>query len=62
MIHKKYQIYRARNYLDMRVNQSASTITLSVYVNELLCPVPLIVCHYVILLSVVCVVWCQQYE
>ena len=59
VIHKKYQIYRARNYLDVRASQSASTITLSVYVNELLYPVPLIVCHCVILLSVVCVVWCQ---
>ena len=59
VIHKKYQIYRARNYLDVRASLSASTITLSVYVNELLYPVPLIVCHCVILLSVVCVVWCQ---
>ena len=48
VIHKKYQIYRARNYLDVRASQSASTITLSVYVNELLCPVPLFcltLCH-----------------
>ena len=41
VIHKKYQIYRARNYLDVRASQSASTITLSVYVNELLYPTPL---------------------
>ena len=48
VIHKKYQIYRARNYLDVRASLSASTITLNLYVNELLCPVPLFcltLCH-----------------
>ena len=62
VIHKKYQIYRVRNYLDMRVNQSALTITLSVYVNELLCPVPLFclsLCHTIVssMCSLVSVVW-----
>jgi len=53
VIHKLYQIYIARNYLDVRVSLSASTITLNLYVNELLCPVPprsLTHCH-------TCAVW-----
>ena len=62
VIHKKYQIYRARNYLDVRASQSALTITLSVYVNELLCPVPLFclsLCHTIVssMCSLVPVVW-----